>query len=296
MPWLQLIIQTDQQYVESLSDFLTELGALSVTYQDAGDQALFEPPVGETPLWSDTLLTGLFATEQDIDHIAAQLRDQAGPHIHAMRTELLEDKDWVREWMDNYHPLQFGERLWVVPSHRSPPDPASINILLDPGLAFGTGTHPTTALCLRWLAAQDLRGLKVIDYGCGSGILAIAAAKLGAEDVLAIDNAPQALLATRANARKNVVEAYIKCQGVHTAIAGQSDLLLANILAGPLIELAPRFADLVRLGGRLVLSGILWEQAGQVSKAYQAWFDFDPVVSREDWVRLDAVRNYRSVA
>jgi ribosomal protein L11 methyltransferase len=291
MPWLQLHIQTEQQYVESLSDLLSKLGALSVTYQDAADQPLFEPPPGETPLWSDTLLTGLFDTNQDLDHIAAQIRHQASNQITAMRSEILEDKDWVREWMDNYHPLQFGDSLWIVPSHRAPPDPAATNILLDPGLAFGTGTHPTTAMCLTWLAGQDLRGQRVIDYGCGSGILAIAAAKLGADDIIAIDNDPQALLATQANAEKNTVTDYISCQGVQTPIDGECDLLLANILAGPLIQLAPLFASLVKTGGQLVLSGILPEQAEAVASAYLPWFDFEPTYQSDDWVRLSAQRN-----
>lgn len=293
MPWLQLLIQTDQQHVESLSDLLSEQGALSVTYQDAADQPLFEPPVGETPLWSDTLLTGLFDAGQDIDAIGTQIHQQAGGQIVAMRSEILEDKDWVREWMDNYHPLRFGERLWIVPSHRNPPDPSATNILLDPGLAFGTGTHPTTAMCLSWLAGQDLRGRRVIDYGCGSGILAIAAAKLGARDILAIDNDPQALLATNANAQKNAVDEYIRSQGVQTPIVGACDLLLANILAGPLIQLAPLFANLVKPGGQLVLSGILPEQAEAVTGAYQSWFDFESAFQSDDWVRLSAQRHPR---
>lgn len=291
MPWLQLIIQTDQHHVESLSDLLSEQGALSVTYQDAADQPLFEPPPGETPLWSDTLLTGLFDANQDIDHISTQICQQAGSHIIAMRSEIVEDKDWVREWMDHYHPLQFGANLWIIPSHRSAPDPTAINILLDPGLAFGTGTHPTTAMCLQWLAQQTLQDKTVIDYGCGSGILAIAAAKLGSHEVMAIDNDPQALLATQSNADKNAVTPYIQCHGVQTPLNQECDLLLANILAAPLIQLAPHFARLVKAGGKLVLSGILQEQADQVRHAYIDWFQFDTAHQQEDWIRLSATRN-----
>ena len=290
MPWLQLHIQTEQKHVESLSDLLSEYGALSVTYQDAADQPLFEPPPGETPLWSDILLTGLFDADQDIDHITALLRQQASPQIVAMRSEILEDKDWVREWMDNYHPLQFGENLWIIPSHRSAPNPAATNILLDPGLAFGTGTHPTTAMCLQWLADQSLGDKIVIDYGCGSGILAIAAAKLGAREVTAIDNDPQALLATQSNAEKNSVAQFIQCHGVQSPIERKCDLLLANILAGPLIQLAPAFAKLVKSGGHLVLSGILKEQVTLIHNAYAEWFDFDATQQQEDWMRLSAIR------
>jgi ribosomal protein L11 methyltransferase len=290
MPWLQLIIQSDQTHVDALSDLLLENGAMAVTYEDAADQPLYEPPPGETPLWSDTLITGLFETETDLEHIGRQIRQQADSQIVAMRTEILEDKDWVREWMDNYHPLQFGDRLWIVPSHRDAPDPHATNILLDPGLAFGTGTHPTTAMCLQWLSGADLHGKTVIDYGCGSGILAIAAAKLGAASVLAIDNDPQALLATRDNAAKNAVQQYIRCHGVQTPIAIQCDILIANILAGPLISLAPLFAGLVVTGGELVLSGVLVEQANQVEAAYTNWFDMDSRLQQGDWVRLTGKR------
>ena len=290
MPWLQLIVQTQQSHVESLSDMLLEQGALSVTYQDAADQPLFEPPPGETPLWSDTLITGLFDAGDDLEQISGQIRQQAAGNIVAMRTEILEDKDWVREWMENYHPMQFGDKLWIVPSHRIPPQPEAINILLDPGLAFGTGTHPTTAMCLEWLADQELHGKSVIDYGCGSVILAIAAAKLGAHDILAIDNDPQALLATQDNAVKNEVQQYIRCHGIQTPIAIHCDLLLANILAGPLIQLASLFADLVKPGGELVLSGILADQAQAVKDAYTAWFEIDSTTQRGDWIRLTGTR------
>lgn len=290
MPWLQLIIHTQQAYVETLSDLLLEHGAQSVTYQDAADQPLFEPPPGETPLWSDTLVTGLFDANDDLADIADSIRQQAQDHIASLRSEILEDKDWVREWMDNYHPMQFGSGLWIVPSHRTPPDPHATNILLDPGLAFGTGTHPTTAMCLQWLADRDLHNKTVIDYGCGSGILAIAAAKRGAHNILAIDNDPQALTATTANAVKNNVHLYIRCHGVNTPITLQCDLLLANILAGPLIELAPLFARLVKTGGELVLSGILAEQSQQVWDAYTTWFAMDSTEQQGDWIRLSGKR------
>jgi len=290
MPWLQLIIQTHQTHAESLSDMLMDAGALAVTYQDAADQPIFEPPPGETPIWSDTQLTGMFDANENLEQISQHIRQAAGDRIVALRSEILEDKDWVREWMDNYHPMQFGDSLWIVPGHREPPDPTATNILLDPGLAFGTGTHPTTAMCLQWLADHDLHDKTVIDYGCGSGILAIAAAKRGSHEVLAIDNDPQALTATRDNAEKNAVHQYIRCHGVQTPITIQCDLLLANILAGPLVELAPLFAGLVKPGGELVLSGILAEQARFVKDAYTKWFEMHPTTQQGDWIRLTGTR------
>lgn len=286
MPWLQLKIQTDQQNVESISDLLTEFGSLSVTYQDAADQPLFEPPPGETPLWSDTLITGLFEADVDMEQVSRQLEKHCDRQITAMRTEILEDKDWVREWMEHYQPMYFGHGLWIVPSHHAPPEPEATNILLDPGLAFGTGTHPTTAMCLAWLAAHPPAGQFVVDYGCGSGILAIAAARLGARRVIAIDNDPQALLATTANAEKNGVHNIIECGGIDFPITDPADCLLANILAGPLISLAGRFSEICRPGGTIVLSGILEEQSEQVIQAYTDQFSMERAEQQGDWVML----------
>ena len=290
MPWLQLKIQTDQHYVDPISDSLTELGSLSVTFQDAADQPLFEPPPGETPMWSDTLITGLFEADSDIEKISQQIRDQYPDHISALRSEILEDKDWVREWMQDYKPMHFGYDLWIIPSHHAPPDPQAMNILLDPGLAFGTGTHPTTAMCLSWLAAHPPKDQAVIDYGCGSGILAIAAAKLGARSVIAIDNDPQALIATRTNAENNKVANTIECGGVDYPVPRPADCLVANILAGPLISLAERFSEICRPGGKIALSGILQEQAQLVREAYADWFNLDEIQQQEDWVLLSGHR------
>lgn len=290
MPWLQLKCSTRPQYVDEISDWLTHHGALSVTYEDAADQPLYEPPPGEIPLWQHTIVTGLFDAGIDIDAITRALAQQSSTKIEALRCEILEDKDWVREWMSRYQPMQFGEALWIVPSHHTPPDPNAVNILLDPGLAFGTGTHPTTAMCLRWLAAHPPRAQLVVDYGCGSGILAIAAAKLGARQVIAVDNDPQALLATTRNATQNQVESKIACRDVNPPIQQQCDTLLANILAGPLIELAPRFAEIVRPGGNIVLSGILAEQADAVRQTYETWFALQDKQQQEDWILLNATR------
>jgi ribosomal protein L11 methyltransferase len=286
MPWLQLKVQTDKQYVESVSDLMTELGSLSVTYQDAAEQPLFEPPPGETPLWSNTLITGLFEADVDLENVSRELEKQSGQQITAMRSEILEDKDWVREWMEHYQPMHFGHGLWIVPSHHHPPEPGATNILLDPGLAFGTGTHPTTAMCLAWLAAHPPIGQSVIDYGCGSGILAMAAARLGASQVIAIDNDPQALLATRANAEKNGVHNIIECGGIDFPIVEPTDCLLANILAGPLIGLVDRFSEICRPGGNIVLSGILEEQSRLVIEAYTRQFSLELAEQQGDWVML----------
>lgn len=291
MPWLQLKVQTDKQYVESVSELMTELGSLSVTYQDAADQPLFEPPPGETPLWSNTLITGLFEADVDMANVSRELEKQSGQQITAMRSEILEDKDWVREWMEHYQPMHFGHDLWIVPSHHHPPEPGATNILLDPGLAFGTGTHPTTAMCLAWLAAHPPLGQCVIDYGCGSGILAIAAARLGASQVIAIDNDPQALSATRANAEKNGVHNIIECGGIDFPIAEPADCLLANILAGPLIGLVDRFSEICRPGGTIVLSGILEEQSRQVIEAYTRQFSLELAEQQGDWVMLCGHKN-----
>ena len=276
--------------MDNISDALMDLGALSVTYQDAADQPLFEPPPGETPIWSDTLITGLFEADCEINVIAGQLQQRFNEAITAQRSEILEDKDWIREWMADYKPMHFGGRLWIVPSHHNPPDPDAINILLDPGLAFGTGTHPTTAMCLAWLAENPTENQSVIDYGCGSGILAIAAAKLGANQIIGIDNDPQAILATNDNAQKNSVSDRITCAGVDFPITAQVDCLLANILAGPLISLAERFSEFVRPGGTITLSGILAEQAALVSAAYEPWFDIDVPEQQGDWILLSGRR------
>jgi ribosomal protein L11 methyltransferase len=289
MPWLQLKINTISEHVDALSDALNELGALSLTYEDAQDQPLFEPPPGETPIWAETIITGLFDASNDIDAITKQLVEVHPDKISATRSEILEDKDWVREWMERYKPMQFGERLWIVPSHHSPPDPQAVNILLDPGLAFGTGTHPTTAMCLEWLDAHPPHDQQVVDYGCGSGILAIAAAKLGASHVEAIDNDPQALLATKSNADHNQVTSRVNCKGIDS-IPMTCDLLLANILAGPLIQLTTRFSAFTRPDANIVLSGILREQASDVLNAYQPWFDIALTKEKEDWVLLTGKR------
>jgi ribosomal protein L11 methyltransferase len=291
MPWLQLILETTPDDAEKFSDLLSEAGASAVTFLDSADQPLYEPPVGETPLWSRTRVIGLFDATTDMDAVLAQISNAITPNsLPDHRISPLEDKDWEREWMDNFKPMPFGERLWIVPSWSEAPQPEAINILLDPGLAFGTGTHPTTALCLQWLDAHGAAHDEVIDYGCGSGILAVAAARLGAKHVWAVDNDPQALIATNDNAEKNGVGEKIQAVLPDGLPAMQTPLLLANILAQPLMELAERFAGHVSPGGDIVLSGILRDQAEQVAACYAPWFDMKAPATQDDWVRLSGTR------
>lgn len=290
MPWQELTLRLAREQLEAAESLLLAADAVSVTYRDAEDQPVLEPAPGETPLWDQVLVTGLFEADADLATLTALIRAQL-PALEALDTRQVEDQDWERAWMDDFRPMRFGQRLWICPSWDEPPAGDAISILLDPGLAFGTGTHPTTALCLEWLDAHPPAGLEVIDYGSGSGILAVAALKLGAARVTAVDIDPQALTATRDNAARNGVDDarlhvdYPEALGETTA-----DLVLANILAGPLVELAPAMAGRVRPGRAIVLSGILREQADTVRQAYTAWFDMDPPAFREEWTRLTGRR------
>ncbi len=291
MPWLQLKINTTRTQAESVEDALLANGAASVTLEDNADQPILEPALGETPLWRETRVTGLFDAAIDTRRVHDAIAQSFGGPLPEHRWEQLEDKDWEREWMKHYHPIQCGDNLWICPSWQEPPQPEAVNLLLDPGLAFGTGTHPTTFLCLQWIAEQDMASKTLVDYGCGSGILGIASLMLGAEQVVGIDIDPQALTATRDNARRNRLPAeampvYLpdNCPRV------QTDITLANILAGPLADLAGTLNDLTRLGGKICLSGILTSQAEAVMMAYRPWFEFDDPAQLEEWVRLTATK------
>ncbi len=291
MSWLQLTLEGSPQDATRIADALSGLGAAAVTLQDGADQPLYEPPPGETPLWSATRIIGLFEADADMMTITAQLATQLEmDKLPPWRVSPLEDKDWEREWMDNFHPMRFGERLWIVPSWHAAPDGNAVNILLDPGLAFGTGTHPTTALCLQWLDEHGANHPEVIDYGCGSGILAVAALKLGAGHVWAVDNDPQALIATRDNATKNQLTGRIDAIAPARLPEQPVRLLLANILAQPLLELAEKFSRLVEPGGHIVLSGILQHQAEDITRHYTQWFDMAPAAQQEEWMRLSGKR------
>lgn len=292
MPWIQLKINATDKNAEALGDILSDSGALSVTFLDAKDNPVFEPMPGETRLWGDTDIVALYEGDHDMTTVLTYLRAQPelGENL-AYKLEPLEDKDWVREWMDQFHPMKFGQRLWICPSWRDVPDPTAVNVMLDPGLAFGTGTHPTTALCLQWLDAQDLAGKTVVDFGCGSGILAIAALKLGAKRVVGIDIDPQAITASKENARRNGVEDQIELylpKDQPDDILG--DVLVANILAGPLEELAPLMQGLVKQGGPLALSGLLPSQAERLREVYGQWFDMAPATEQDEWIRLNGLK------
>lgn len=283
MPWIQLRINTTSEFAEEISEQLEQSGAVSVTFQDTYDNPVFEPLPGETKLWGNTDVVGLYDAQTNTDELKAILNLEQ----YSYKIEQLEDKDWEREWMDNFHPMQFGQRLWICPSWRDVPDPNAVNVMLDPGLAFGTGTHPTTALCLTWLESLDLKNKLVIDYGCGSGILAIAALKLGAKRVIGIDIDPQAIQASNDNAQRNGVDDKLELYLAKDIPDNlQADVVVANILAGPLKELEPQINKLVKSHGELGLSGILATQSSSVCSAYQTHFDLDPVVEQDEWCRI----------
>lgn len=292
MPWIQLKLNTTGAQAEAIGDAMVESGAVSVTFQDTHDVPVFEPLPGETRLWGDTDVIGLYDAEMDMTKVVAMLEYTpllGSGFVH--KIEQLEDKDWEREWMDNFHPMRFGERLWICPSWRDVPDTNAVNVMLDPGLAFGTGTHPTTALCLQWLDSLALEGKTVIDFGCGSGILAIAALKLGAAKAIGIDIDPQAIQASRDNAQRNQVSARLELYLSKDQPENlQADVVVANILAGPLRELAPIIGQLPKPNGHLGLSGVLATQAEGVAQAYQSLFLIDPIAEKEEWCRITGVR------
>ncbi|MCY1431301.1 Ribosomal protein L11 methyltransferase [compost metagenome] len=291
MPWLQVRLAITPEQAATYEDALLEVGAVSVTFMDAEDQPIFEPDLGTTPLWSHTHLLALFEADTDEAALVAHLELLTGGALPEHQIERIEDQDWERSWMDNFQPMRFGRRLWIVPSWHEAPEPDAVNLLLDPGLAFGTGTHPTTALCLEWLDGQELDGCEVLDFGCGSGILAIAALLLGARQAVGTDIDPQALEASRDNATRNGIDpARFPVYLPADLPAKPAEVVVANILAGPLVSLAPQITSLVAPGGSLALSGILAEQAEEVRAAYADAFDLDPTAEKDGWVRISGVR------
>ncbi|MGN5116344.1 50S ribosomal protein L11 methyltransferase [Aeromonas veronii] len=286
MPWIQIRINATAKTADKVSNMLLGRGAQAVTFMDAKDVPVYEPMPGETPLWGETEVMGLFDAETDPAPTIAFFQQIFGENV-GYKVEQLEDKDWVREWMDHFHPMQFGERLWICPSWRDVPNSDAVNVMLDPGLAFGTGTHPTTALCLQWLDGLDLTGKTVVDFGCGSGILGIAALKLGAARVIGIDIDPQAIQASRDNAARNGVadqiELYLPADQPQDV---EADVVVANILAGPLRELAPLIAGHGKAGSLMALSGVLESQAPELETIYGQWFEMDPTAVKEEWCRL----------
>lgn len=302
--WLEVMLEARQEDVESLEEWLFEAGALSVTLQDSHDDddlahAVLEPVPGEVRLWEAVRVVGLFARETRLEqlhdalHLAAAMLGRDVPPFSVSR---LQEREWERAWMDEFRPMQFGRHFWICPTEQPAPDESAINLRLDPGMAFGTGTHATTAQCLAWMGqqtAQSLRplaGQRIIDYGCGSGVLAIAALLLGAEKAWAVDIDPQALTATTDNARQNGVDDRLEVGMPDLVNEISVELVLANILFKPLMELADTLADRVSPGGRLLVSGILQEQMAPLSQRYGERFAFEPGQVQDGWALMSAIR------
>jgi ribosomal protein L11 methyltransferase len=292
MPWIQLRLSADEETAEKYSDWLSACGAQAVTFIDAKDTPIYEPlPGDEVIYWNNTVVMGLYDASHDMDKVLNYLKSiHPDKNCMVYKLEQLEDKDWEREWMDNFHPMKFGQRLWICPSWREVPDPKAVNVMLDPGLAFGTGTHPTTALCLTWLDGLDLKGKTVVDFGCGSGILSLAALKLGAKKVIGIDIDPQALQASLENAKRNQCEDRLELFLPKDQPEFKADVVVANILAGPLRELAPVIIEYVASNGVLALSGVLEEQAQQLQEIYGEYCQMDAISVQDEWVRLSGVK------
>ena len=298
MSWLQISINTTKNHAEVAEDCLFSAGAQTVTLTDAADQPILEPGPDETPVWNNVIITGLFGLEENQQALLDTIEQCLTGVDFTCDTQILEDQNWTRAWMEHFHAMQFGQRLWVCPLHMEPPEPDAINLRLDPGLAFGTGTHPTTSLCLRWLDQNIVDSHNeqdtLLDYGCGSGILAIAACMLGIDHADGVDIDPQALTATHDNAETNQVrdkiETFLPDDYQKQHADTQYDIVVANILSGPLAELASMLAGHTKAGGDIVLSGILREQAGHLIETYSQFFKMDEPVFEEDWVLLHGVK------
>jgi ribosomal protein L11 methyltransferase len=293
--WRQFVMRLGQLDPAVVEEIFTRNGALSVTLSDAGDNPVLEPGPGETPLWTDTLLTGLFDADADLDALMTALVDELPiTALPAHRVEDLAEREWEREWLKDFGPMRFGTRLWICPTGSTVDADDAVVVRLDPGLAFGTGTHPTTALCLEWLDGLALQGRSLLDYGCGSGVLAIAALKLGCRSATAMDIDPQAVTATRRNASDNDIGDELVVFGHAAELNGEFDVVVANILAGPLVQFAESITSMVARRGMLALSGVLCEQAPTVMAAYEPWIRFDEPVFREQdgqlWSRLTGTR------
>ena len=292
--WQEWALETHSPLVESLEEWLFDHGALAVSLEDNANEPLLEPGPGETPLWQNVVLKALFAGDADLSSIKAVLPRTLLAENSKSEVSRLEDREWTRVWMDDFAPIQMGPRLWVCPSWAVPPDEALVNVMLDPGLAFGTGTHATTAMCLGALDAAVSGGESVVDYGCGSGILAIAALKLGASKALGVDNDPQALAASRDNAARNQIstdqfDVVMPEDDILLAWSNAASVVVANILAGPLLSLAHDLIELTAPGGRLLLTGVLEEQAAKLIEHYEH-VSLDVIDRRDGWVLLSGVK------
>lgn len=294
MPWLQIKIPTLPDHTDALEDALLIAGCQAVTLLDTADKPVFEPIRGTTPLWEHTTVQGLFEDDVDAKALVGQIENfvkEQSLETGTISTEIVEDKDWEREWMENFKPIQCGEKLWIVPSWLEAPDAQAVNLKLDPGLAFGTGTHPTTFLCLQWMDAHIKTGSNILDFGCGSGILGLAGLLLGAANMDGIDIDPQAMTATRNNAQTNdIADDQYRVTTKSEELVEPYDTVIANILAGTLVDLAEIILAKLKTNGSLVLSGILSHQAEAVMQAYQGQISFDPISEKDGWVCLSGIK------
>jgi len=285
--WRQVAIDIGSLEPDLVEEIFGRHGAQAVTLTDAGDEPLLEPGPGETPLWSRTRISGLFSADTELDLLQQEISSAFGADEQAdLQIEDLAERNWEREWLKDFRPMQFGKRLWVCPGELDVAEPDAVVVKLDPGLAFGTGTHATTSLCLEWLDARDMKDKSVLDFGCGSGILSVAALLLGATSATAVDIDPQAISATQRNAERNGVAGQVITTLDADTLCGTFDMAVANILAGPLIGNAARICAYLDSGGHLALSGILGTQAESVRNAYRQWIHFAPPMVNDDWVLL----------
>jgi ribosomal protein L11 methyltransferase len=291
MSWLELSVRVSRQNAPLVESLLQNEPVLALTLTDDADDPVLEPGVGETPLWPSVCVTALFSSDTAVEPLTRMLSLVPGvDRPQQVNFRKFEDQQWERVWLDRFKPMQFGSGLWIVPGEGQAPPDARHVLRLDPGLAFGTGTHPTTHLCLEWMDSHDFSGEKVVDYGCGSGVLGITAAIKGAKAVICVDNDPQALTATNDNAHRNGVQDVIDSLAPEEFKPQIADVVLANILAGPLVELAPRLTATLRPGGILVLSGILEEQAEEVKNAYASGFSEIQLKLMDGWVLLTGTK------
>lgn len=287
--WFQLKIEhCPTELIEQLNETLEETGALSIMLTDKNDNPVLEPELGTTPLWPEVIIQALYAQAEEAQAVKTQLLQTMPELLCAI--EVIPDKDWERVWMDDFKPQRFGKRLWICPTWLTPPEPEAINLMLDPGLAFGTGTHPTTSLCLRWLEGTSLENKSVIDYGCGSGILSLAALKLGAAKVFAVDIDPQALQATQNNAHTNKINQHLIVSEPEQ-LKSSTELIIANILLAPLIDLKMRFFELLQPGGQLVVSGLLAEQVPLLLSAYESSFRLVKSEYLDGWALVNFIKS-----
>jgi len=291
MSWTQIKLQTTSDRCDFVESLLLECGACAVTIQDALDHPIYEPAHGTEPLWEQIILTGLFDASLSIDEIVIGLNTQGEDTFTVNHIDIIDDKQWDKEWTKHFHPIQFREKLWICPSWIEPPDPKGLNLKIDPGLAFGTGSHPTTALCIEWLANHDIEGLQLIDYGCGSGILGLAGTLLGAKHCVSIDTDQQALDSTIINTQKNnIPDSQLQTYLPENAPQIKADIVISNILANTLIDLCEHLSSYQNSNGIILLSGILKSQVEEVSIAYHEWYSIKSVTTRDEWACIHGIK------